>query len=238
MSKISNTRFEVYISNSKRNDLQNVTGLFGSFSGNTFTEDICSAGFLCKTAGRLPLEGYAEYGLKNGNSHYMIAADNGKVTGTIGNSTGIFACNTYNVNSLSDGDITVNIPGKTLGLAVPAGQKTDFTEILVGESYNFGAGNFSTLPTDLSATPYATISNGLLVASASAPTDGTVYFAIEDITKRFTEGAFDGGQKITLKCFRADAVGENELPTVTTADNGKVLTVDAGAWAAKALPSE
>ena len=204
MAKIANTRFEVYISNSKRNDLQNITGKFGSFSGNDFTPDVCSAGFLCTQKGRLPLEGYADAGLVNGNSFYMIASANGIVAGYQGDHTGIYACNTYDVNRLSDGELTVNIPGKTLGLAAPADERVDFTEILVGESYNFGAGNFSTLPTDLTATPYATIANGLLVAAAAAPTDGGIYFEISDISKRFTEGAYDGGQKITVKCFRSE----------------------------------
>ena len=65
---MANCRFEVYISNSQRNNLQNVTGKFGSFSGDTFTPTECQAGFLCVTKGRLPLEGYSAAGLKNGSS--------------------------------------------------------------------------------------------------------------------------------------------------------------------------
>ena len=77
------------------------------------------------------------------------------------------------------------------------------SEIIVGESYNWGSDNFATLPTNLTATPYATIANGKLVAAAAAPTDGSVYFEIVDISKRFTEGTFDAGQKITCKCLRS-----------------------------------
>lgn len=203
MAYIENTRFEVYVSNSKRNDLQNITGKFGSFSGTTFTGDICSAGFLCVQKGRLPLEGYEGAGLKNGNSWYMIAATNGLVAGFPADHTGIYACNTYDVNRASAGDLIINIPGKTLGLAVPANERGDFTELIVGESYNFGAGNFSTLPTNLTSTPYATLTNGLWVAAAAAPTDGSIYAEIEDISKRFIEGAYDGGQKITLRIKRS-----------------------------------
>lgn len=203
MAKIANTRFEAYVSNSKRNDLQNITGKFGSFSGETFNPDVCSAGFLCVTSGRLPLEGYEKHGMKNGNSWYMVEAANGSVVGFPGDKTGIYACNTYDVNKVTDGELVLNLPGKTLGLSVPAGERADFTELIVGESYDFGAGNFKTLPTNLTATPYATISNGLLVATATAPTDGSVYAEIIDISKRFIEGAYDGGQKITVRILRS-----------------------------------
>ena len=200
---MANYRFEVYISNSQRNNLQNVTGKFGSFSSDTFTPAECQAGFLCVTKGRLPLEGYSAAGLKNGNSWYMVAAANGTVTGFTGDHTGLYACNTYDVNKATAGDLVINIPGKTLGLPLPADERGDFTEIIVGESYNWGSDNFSTLPTSLTATPYATIVNGKLVAAAAAPTDGSVYFEIVDISKRFTEGTFDAGQKITCKCLRS-----------------------------------
>lgn len=202
MSKIKNTRFEVFVSNSKRNDNQNVTGKFGSFSGSDFTPDDCVAGFLCVTKERLPLLGYEDAGLKNANSYYMIAAANGNVAGLPADRTGIYACNTYDVNKAVDSDgMVVNLPGKTLGLALPADERGDFTELMVGEQYNFGAGNFSTAPSE--SLKYATITNGLLVAVAAAPTDGSIYFAIEDFSKRFIEGAYDGGQKITVRCLRS-----------------------------------
>ena len=97
--------------------------------------------------------------------------------------------------------MVINLPGKTLGLALPADERGDFTELMVGEQYNFGEGNFSTAPSD--SLKFATIANGLLVAVAAAPTDGSVYFAIEDFGKRFIEGAYDGGQKITVRCLRS-----------------------------------
>lgn len=46
MAYIKNTAFEVYVTNSKRNDTQNITGKFGSFTGETFTR---------RLLGRLPL---------------------------------------------------------------------------------------------------------------------------------------------------------------------------------------
>lgn len=220
MAYIKDTAFEVYVTNSKRNDTQNITGKFGSFSGGTadanFTPDVCSAGFLCVQNSLLPNEGYesaitrgdgtpwqAATGQRNGNSWYMVAATNGKVTGATGDHTGIYASNTYNVAQATLGDMAINIPGKTLGLPIPAGERGDFTELIVGEQYNFGAGNFSTVPT--ASLLYCTIANGLLVAQAAAPTDGSVYFQVLKLDGRFTEGAFDAGAKYTLKCLRSTA---------------------------------
>lgn len=208
MAKIANTAFEVYVSNSKRNDTQNITGKFGTVSGNTFTGDICSAGFLCVKNSRMANEGYESPfslvsgafksvdGLKNGNSFYMTQATSGVVAGATGDHSGIYAANTYDVNKLSDGDMVVNFAGKTLGLAIPKDEKGDFTELVVGESYNFGAGNFSTLPS--ASLGYAKIVNGLWVAVAAAPTDGGIYAEVVDFGGRFVEGCYDAGQKITL----------------------------------------
>lgn len=214
MAKIANTAFEVYVSNSKRNDTQNITGKFGSFSGSTFTADDCAAGFLCVKNSRLPLEGYESPfslvsgsfatadGLKNGNSWYMTQATSGVVAGSTGDHTGIYAANTYDVNKVTDGDLTVNLAGKALGLAIPKDERGDFIELIVGEQYNFGIGNFSTAP---SATlTYAKIVNGLWVAVAAAPTDGGIYAVVEDTTKRFTEGCYDAGQKVTLRIMRSE----------------------------------
>ena len=218
MAYIKNTAFEVYVTNSKRNDTQNITGKFGSFSGQTFTPDVCSAGFLCVQNSLLPNEGYENVvtrggadtngfveatGITNGNSWYMVTATNGNAVGLTGDHTGIYACNTYDVARATLGDLAINIPGKTLGLSVPADERSDFTELIVGEQYNCGAGNFSTKPTtDLL---YCTIANGLLVAQAAAPTDGSVYFQVMKLDGRFTEGAFDAGEKYTLRCLRSKA---------------------------------
>lgn len=221
MAYIKNTAFEVYVTNSKRNDTQNITGKFGSFTGNDFTPDDCSAGFLCTQHSPLPNSGYESVvtmgvnesgaatdfqkatGVKNGNSWYMVAAAAGKAAGLTGDHTGIYACNTYNVNRLGSGDMIINFAGKTLGLGIPADERGDFTELIVGEQYNFGAGNFTTVPTD--SLPYVTIANGLLTAQAAAPTDGSVYFQVMKLDGRFTEGAYDAGAKYTLRCLRSAA---------------------------------
>lgn len=214
MSYRENTAFEVYVTNSKRNDTQNITGKFGSVTGETFNPDVCSAGFLCVQNSLLPNEGYESAimrgtdaawqngtGVTNGNSWYMVAATNGKATGHSGDHTGIYACNTYNVNQAAFGDMRINIPGKTLGLPIPANERGDFTELIVGEQYNFGSGNFTTIPTD--SLRFCTIANGLLVAQTAAPTDGSVYFQVMNSNGRFTEGAFDAGAKYTLRCLRS-----------------------------------
>lgn len=218
MAYIENTAFEVYVTNSKRNDTQNITGKFGSFTGTegAFVPDACSAGFLCVQNSLLPNEGYEDAitrgtttpwqtatGIRNGNSWYMTAATDGKATGLTGDHTGIYASNTYNVARATIGDMAINIPGKTLGLAIPADERGDFTELIVGEQYNFGAGNFSTKPT--TSLLYCTIANGLLTAQAAAPTDGSVYFQVMRLDGRFTEGAFDAGEKYTLRCLRSVA---------------------------------
>ena len=57
----------------------------------------------------------------------------------------------------------------------------------MGEQYTWASGNFSTAPTDLETTVYATIQNGLLVAGTEAPTDGSVYLKIYR-QKNFTVG--------------------------------------------------
>lgn len=221
MAYINNSAFEVYVTNSKRNDTQNITGKFGSFTGDTFTPADCSAGFLCTQNSLLPNEGYesvismgtsatgaatdfqAATALKNGNSWYMVAAATGKATGLTGDHTGIYACNTYDVNRLGSGDLIINFAGKTLGLGIPADERGDFTELIVGEQYNFGAGNFTTVPT--ASLLYCTIADGLLVAQAAAPTDGSVYFQVMKLDGRFTEGPYDAGAKYTLRCLRSAA---------------------------------
>ena len=195
-------RFEVYVSNSIRNGLQNITGKYGSFSGETFTGEDCQAGFLCKATKRMPLEGYEEY-LKNGNSWYMEKAVDGAVEGLTGDHTGIYACNNYDVAKAKIGNSVINFGGQTLGLPVLADERGDFTELMVGEQYNFGKDNFSVVPTNLGTTKYATIENGLWKAAASAPTDGSIYAEVLDIEKRFIEGAYDGGQKIQLRIKRS-----------------------------------
>lgn len=195
-------RFEVYASNSIRHGLQNITGKYGSFSGENFTAEDCQAGFLCKKTKELPVEGYEKY-LKNGNSWYMEKAEDGIVDGMPGDDTGIYACNNYDVAKAKVGNATINFAGQTLGLSLLADERGDFTMLKVGEKYNFGKDNFSTFPNDVKTTPYATIQNGLWVATATKPTDGSVYAQVVNTDKRFTEGAYDAGQKVELLILRS-----------------------------------
>lgn len=191
-------RFEVFVSNSTRNTLQNITGKYGSISGGVFTAKDCYAGHLCKKNARMPLEGYDKADIKNGNSWYMETATTGVIAGATGDHTGIYVCNNYDVAKANVNGMTINFGGAVLGNGLLADERGDFTELMVDEQYNFGKDNFSTLPTNLTTTPYATIDKGQWKAAAAAPTDGGVYAEILSIGERYTEGAYDAGQKITL----------------------------------------
>lgn len=199
MASIANTAFEVSVSNSTRNETQNVPGYFGSGVGTDFVADVCPSGLLVTRSELTLSEGYEAYNVLNGNTWRFVAAANGKVEGRPGDHTGIFAFNSYNVNMVSQGSgpdqRTWMVGANTLGLELPAGMRGDFTELIVGEQYTWGAGNFSTLPAEPETDIYATIENGLLVAAAAAPTDGSVYLRIWR-TKPFTTGTryagFDG----------------------------------------------
>lgn len=189
MSSIANTAFEVSVSNITRNETQNIPGYFGSGTGSGFTPDICASGFLCVRSELTNCEGYENLTspIVNGNTWRMVAATNGIVAGRPGDHTGIYAFNSYDTAMATQGTNAWRLGANTLCLELPAGHRGDFTELIVGEQYTFGAGNFSTAPTDLSTTIYATISNGLLVAGSSAPTTGAVYLHILR-QKNFTVG--------------------------------------------------
>ena len=182
MAFIDNTMFEIKVSNTARNDTQNVAGKFAtSYSSADPLAAVadCSAGILCTKRGLIKNEGYT--GIYNGNTWVFTPGDDMSATMTQG--TGVYACNTHDVAKVINGDLIYNIPANTLGLGCPAGEYCNFTEIIVGEQYEFGAGNFSTLPPDNTDfqgdTPYfATIdSNGLLVATddISAFTGGLLF---------------------------------------------------------------
>lgn len=189
MASIANTAFEVSVSNITRNETQNIPGYFGSGTGSSFAGDICPAGFLCVRSELTDSEGYENLTtpIKNGNTWRMIAAATGVVEGRTGDHTGIYAFNSYETAMATQGTNAWRIGANTLGLELPAGQRGDFTELIVGEQYTWSAGNFSTAPTDLDTTFYATIANGRLVATSTAPTDGSVYLRIWR-EKNFTVG--------------------------------------------------
>lgn len=173
MAFIDNTMFEVKVSNSVRNQTQNVPGKFGTGTGSSFVAADCSAGILCVQNGLIPSEGYETKGILNGNTWFFNAATDGTSSNTQGDHTGIYAFNNYDVSKATQGDNQWNVGFETLGLGLPAGNRGDFCEIIVGEQYTFGAGNFSTAPGAGVKTGYATIAAGRLVFSATAPAAGS-----------------------------------------------------------------
>ena len=183
MASVPNTAFEVKVSNIERNNTQNVAGKFGAGTGASFVSDICPSGLLCVQGALLPNEGYEGLGpsganILNGNTWEFTAAANGNAGGMLGDHTGIYAFNSYDVRQITDGSTVWKLGANFLGLELPANVVGDFTEIIIGEQYKFGAGNFSTVPASATAI-YATIANGQLVASATAPAAGSgVYFEI------------------------------------------------------------
>ena len=115
------------------------------------------------------------------------------MTGKPGDHTGISACNTHNVQQVVDqlGNV-YNVGKNVLGLGLPAGERGVFTELIVGERYKFGKGNFSSIT---AGHGYATISSGKWASASSAPvTAGNVYAVIEreEGFERGTRYAFDG----------------------------------------------
>ena len=155
MSFIANTAFQIRRSNDRYDDLQHRTGLYGSFSGSTFIPDDASAGLLCNIGDGIPAGG-----------NYMGLASDG--------SQKLYAANTTDVQRLTAGDNTWAVGVNTLGLGIPAGEKNDFTELKLGETYAFGPGNFSTLVT--TTNKYATVSDGLLVGTSTEPSAGDGWY--------------------------------------------------------------
>lgn len=212
MAYTANTHFAVKVSNISRNHTQNVAGKFGTGTGSSFAAADCSAGTLCVQNGLIPSEGYEGVlntagtpAILNGNTWYFNAATAASATTVSqGDHTGIYACNSYDVNKVGSGDLIYNLGAQTLGLGVPANQRGTFTELIVGEQYEFGAGNFATAPS--SAQIYATLGAGNLVPRSSIPSDtdlavGGVYFMLMR-TENLTEGTTNAGTGYVLKVMR------------------------------------
>lgn len=211
MAFTAQTMFEVTVSNSVRNQTQNVPGKFGSNTGASFVAADCDAGLLCVPNGLIPSEGYEAIPngtetpttILNGNTWYFNAAADG-TKGMLGDHTGIYAFNNYDVNKVGSGDLQYNLGAKTLGVGLPAGNRGDFCEIIIGEQYTFGKGNFSTAPSAGVEAGYATISSGKLVFSANAPDAGVgVYFRVLR-AKNMNEGASYWGKGYVLQALRAE----------------------------------
>ena len=207
--------FEVIVSNSKNNDTQNVTGI--AVDGNGDPIQAVSGNLYVQTTLTLN-EGYSEATLKNTNTVYMKAAPNGLVEGRPGDHTGIYAHNTYDVNKITDGNLVVNFPGKTLGLVTHKGERSDYTELIVGEKYKFAISNFYAVSA-YSVGDTFTVNGGLwkLTTSASIPA-GAVYAELKKISS-FTEGGMYAGDGFVLEIKRkavVDTTGVTSLVFTNT----------------------
>lgn len=229
--------FEVIISNSKNNDTQTITGYAVDSDGGL---DEAFAGGLYVQYSPTDNIGYAEHGIKNINSPFMALATEGIVEGMPGDHTGIYACNTHDVNKLSDGgNIVINFPGKTLGLITPKGERADYIELIVGEKYKFGAICFEA-DAEISVGDNLLIENGIWrpLEEDEEIEGGTVYGKVEEI-RDFNEGANLGTVGTILRILRkagASGGGSSDLPTPTAEDNGKVLGVANGAYSIMDVP--
>lgn len=198
MAFTANTAFEVKVSNHEFDSVANITGIFGSYSGDDFTAADCSAGILCRRVKLVHNEGYPS-GVMNGNTWTMVA-NTASTTDDV-KSSPIYACNTHNVQEIADGAGNVYKVGhRTLGLGIPAGELGTYTRIKFdGEHmYRFGVGNLSAA---LSTNGFLTLANGgQLTPAASAPTSGA-YFTVVG-SGNFTEGASQSfGYVDAIACY-------------------------------------
>jgi hypothetical protein len=173
MAYIANTMFAIRANNNVFDELANITGVFNN---STPAAEICSAGFLCVRGDNLPNSAYSAQSITNANAYIMTAA-----ASTANAATGVYACNTFNVNEVTD-PVTGNIYKvgvNTLGLPLPAGVPGTFTKIDFASNdkiYRFGIGNLSAA---ISTNTFFTVANGLLVPAAAAPADnGAIYFKL------------------------------------------------------------
>ena len=136
MATIANTAFELYTTTHAADTEVVVPGYFGSYSGDTFTGDVCASGFLVVPQAKAPLTGYEHaypaVTLTNGNTWNFVAAADG--TSATANNTGIFAQDYRGVPQATIQGNLYNIGVKTLGLELPTDVRGDFVELKVGES--------------------------------------------------------------------------------------------------------
>lgn len=196
MAYIENTAFEARITNNEFNELCNVTGLFQTEGEN----DVCSAGFLCVRNGQLPNEGFP--GVLNENAWYMKAAP-----ASVNANEVIYASNTYETQMASFRGNDYYIGRATLGLPIPKGRRGTFTVIVFDNqhAYRFGEGNINGA---VGENKFFTISDGLLVPAAAAPTAvGSLYFELRG-SEDFVEGvrnSFGGYDLVARKVEAATA---------------------------------
>lgn len=177
---ITNYAFQPRRWNARYDDLQTITGLYGSWSGTTFVSASCEAGFLCNKDAGIPAGGA-----------YMLAASDG--------SNKLYACNPCDVERLSDANNTWAVGAETLGLGLPLGKKGPFTEVKEGETYAFGPSNFATVVT--ASNKYATVSDGLLVGASELDSSfAGWYFELDEELgiDAFVEGAWNAFSRYNL----------------------------------------
>lgn len=181
MAFIENTAFQPRMWNNRNNDLQNIGGFY-QVSG---ADADCSAGFACNKGEHLVGGGYVMTQAADGTGDVYFCNPGDVQRGYIGN--GLYAEGV-----------------ETLGLGAPAGVMATYSKAIPGETYAFGPGNFSTLVTTTSK--YATIVNGLLVGSETAPIAGSgIYFELDaalgiDV---FTEGNGVAFDRYNMLCCKA-----------------------------------
>lgn len=135
----------------------------------------------------------------------MVVAEDGS-KGSVGDHTGLYVANTYDVNRIAsaDGAMIYNLGKNTLGLAIPANERGDFSELLVGEIWKFGVGNFASAPT---VGEYVEIEDGFFTASSSTePTDKGVVYGVVLRKEAFNEGVSYFGDGYVVKILRTTAV--------------------------------
>lgn len=180
MAYIEKTAFQPRIWNNRNNDLQNLPAVFET-SG---AADDCAAGFLCVIDDTKLVDG-----------HLVMKAN---TDGTVK----IYACNPGDVQRGYIGNGLYAEGAETLGLGLPKGRLGTFTEVIPGETYAFGPGNF-TGAFDGETNKFATVANGKLVPAASAPAaDSGIYFELNRQLgiDEFTEGNGNAFKRYNMVC--------------------------------------
>lgn len=210
MPHIEKTAFEPKNTNGVYNGLGNVAGLFRSPSGAVKIPEECPAGYLCVQDALMPLDGYDA---SNGNTWYFKPCEEAKVDGLPADRTGIYAANTYRVESVEDGDSQYNLGLNTLGIPIPELERGTFTELMLGEVYKFGEGNFATPPNE---GDYVPIVGPIFGAGDSTPPDddGAVWGEVLRI-EPFNDGPRYYGNGYCVKIFRNGQEGSTP-PTPPT----------------------
>ena len=196
MAAITNSAFELRVSNHIFDTTKNITG---KFQNSTPADELCAAGFVVVPGDELANEGYSS--IDNENAYLMSAA--GDAT-----AEALYACNTFNVQELTDGfGNAYKVGTNTLGLPIPSGQRGTYTRLDEGDIARWGIGNFTTA---ISTNGYATLGTstnaGKWVPAASAPTTtGAWYLEIKG-TGNFTQGAYNGFGYVLCKVHRVHTV--------------------------------